>query len=135
LSLIFLEQIMSARRKVRVATSFPPGFFDGLTEPPLLMSPGETLEIDDGEKSNSWPEFVLVVNKSGGRGWVPRRYLKYEIGGKKATVIKCYNTATLNPSKGDTLTVLEEDMQSGWVWCRTENGEVGWFAIDHLESY
>lgn len=126
---------MSPPRKVRVATSFSLDFFDGLTEPPLVMLPGETLEIDESEKSNSWPAFVLVLNKNGGRGWVPKRFLKYEIGGKKASVIKGYDTTTLNPSKGETLTVLEEDREGGWVWCRSKDGKEGWFAIDHLESY
>jgi uncharacterized protein YgiM (DUF1202 family) len=47
-------------------------------------------------------------------------------------VIKGYDTETLNPSEGEILTILEEDRESGWVWCRDEKGRKGWFAIDNL---
>ena len=108
-------------------TAFPPDFFDGLT-PPLIMVAGEAMEVIESEKSERWPAFVLVVNQRGGRGWVPERYLKRQ--GKRAVAVRGYDTATLNPLKGDVLTVLEEDRESGWLWCRDLGGKEGWFAID-----
>jgi hypothetical protein len=67
---------MSTTERVRVLHSFPPNFFEGLSQPPLVMQPGEKLEVLANEKSELWPAFVLVVNEKGERGWVPKRYLK-----------------------------------------------------------
>ena len=117
-------------RKVRVIAAFPPNFFDGLTQPPLVMRSGESLEVVEKEKSERWPAFVLVINEKGSRGWVPERYLERQ--GKKALAIRGYDTTTLDPLKGDVLTVLEEDRESGWLWCRDSNGKEGWFALDNV---
>ena len=115
--------------KVRVAKSFPPDFFNGLTLPPLVMRPGDVLSVQP-DQSEAWPAFVLVVNAKGERGWVHRRYLRPQ--GAKAFATRRYDTATLNPSVGEVLTVIEEDLESGWLWCRDRSGNLGWFAIDHL---
>lgn len=116
-------------RKVRVAKSFPPDFFDGLTRPPFVMHPGDSLSIQP-DPSGAWPAFVLVVSEKGERGWVPRRHLRPT--GEKAVATRFYDTTTLNPSVGDLLVVVEEDLESGWLWCRDEAGNLGWFAIDHV---
>ncbi len=121
---------MPPPRKVRVTASFPPDFFDGLAQPPLVMRPAEALDVVEGETSARWPAFVLVVNRAGGRGWVPERYLKRQ--GQAAVAIRGYDTTTLNPARGDVLTVLEEDRESGWLWCRDANGREGWFAMDSV---
>jgi uncharacterized protein YgiM (DUF1202 family) len=117
-------------KKVRVAVAFPPNFFDGLTQPPMVMQPSELLDVVETEMSERWPAFVLVVNERGNRGWVPLRYLKRE--GKKAVATRRYDTTTLDPVKGETLTVLEEDTESGWLWCQDPTGKKGWFAIDSV---
>ncbi len=121
---------MTSSMKVQVTVSFPPDFFDDLAQPPLVMRPGEALEIVETETSKRWPAFVLVVNRAGGRGWVPERYLRRK--GKAAVAIRAYDTTTLNPSRGDVLTVLEEDRESGWFWCRDPTGREGWFAMDSV---
>ena len=116
-------------KRVRVASVFPPGFFDGLAEPPLIMRKGDALTVED-DVSEEWPAFVLVTNKKGDRGWVPERYLRRR--GKTAIATTGYDTTTLDPSEGEVLTVIEEDKESGWMWCRDNTGNLGWFAIDHL---
>jgi uncharacterized protein YgiM (DUF1202 family) len=116
-------------REVQVAVSFPPDFFDGLTRPPLVIEAGDSLGVED-EISQEWPAFVLVKNGRGERGWVPERYLRRE--GKSAVAIRRYDTTTLNPAVGEFLTVLEEDSESGWLWCHDRKGRIGWFALDHL---
>ncbi len=121
---------MPPSRKVRVTASFAPGFFDGLAQPPIVMRAGEALQVIETETSERWPAFVLVVNGAGGRGWVPERYLRRQ--GKAAVAIRPYDTTTLAPARGDVLTVLEEDRESGWVWCRDANGHEGWFAMDSV---
>jgi uncharacterized protein YgiM (DUF1202 family) len=116
-------------REVQVAISFPPDFFNGLTQPPLIIRPGDSLKVED-ETSDEWPAFVLVTSDKGERGWVPERCLRLQ--GTNAIALRRYDTTTLNPLVGEFLTVLEEDIESGWLWCRDRKGRVGWFAIDHL---
>lgn len=116
-------------REVQVAASFPPDFFDGLTQPPLVIRQGDSLTVED-ETSEEWPAFVLVTNENGERGWVPERCLRRQ--GTSAVALSRYDTTTLNPLVGEFLTVLEEDIESGWLWCRDRKGMVGWFAFDHL---
>jgi len=116
-------------REVQVAVGFPPDFFDGLTQPPLVIKPGDSLRVED-EASEEWPAFVLVKNEKGERGWVPERYLRRQ--GNNAVALRGYDTTTLNPAVGEFLTVLEEDIEGGWLWCRDKKGRIGWFAVDHL---
>lgn len=97
----------------------------------MVMRPGDELKVEN-ETSKAWPAFVLVTNKKGERGWVPERYLRRSE--TSAVASKEYDTKTLNPSIGEVLTVIEEDIESGWVWCRDKKGNLGWFASDHLEE-
>ena len=125
---------MSARspmrgKRVRVMSAFPPDFFDGLAQPPLIMQKGDALTVED-DVSEEWPAFVLVTKRKGERGWVPEPYLRRQ--GKSAIATTGYDTTTLDPSEGEVLTVIDEDTESGWVWCRDKGGNRGWFAIDHL---
>lgn len=117
-----------ADRKALVTRSFPPDFFDGLTVPPLKMRPGDPMTVVGG--GGGWPPFVEVVTPRGERGFVPRRHLKLE--GTSAVAAEPYDTTTLDPDVGEVLTVLAEDVESGWFWCRDSEGNDGWFAIDHL---
>ena len=80
------------------------------------------------DSSGEWPAFALVV-KGEERGWVPKRYLNRK--GEQAIAIRRYDTTTLNPCDGDILTVIEEDLESGWYWCRDELGNLGWFAMSY----
>ena len=121
---------LSAKR-VRVTRSFPADFFEGLTQPPMVMQPGDLMRIEtEADSGSEWPAFALVETEGGERGWVPKRYLRRE--GSRAVALRRYDTATLVPAVGEVLTVLEEDQESGWVWCRDRDGKVGWFAIDHI---
>lgn len=120
-------------KNVRVAEGFPPDFFDGLTQPPMVMRPGDRVTVEsESDASSEWPAFALVSTERGERGWVPKRYLSRE--GNKAVALRGYDTTTLAPAAGEMLTVLEEDRESGWVWCRDSGGKAGWFAIDHIEQ-
>jgi uncharacterized protein YgiM (DUF1202 family) len=121
-----------ADKLVRVASAFPQDFFDGISQPPLAMREGEPLTVEV-DTSAEWPAFVLVTNKEGKRGWVPERYLRRQ--GEKTVAIRRYDTTTLDPSEGEILKVIEEDLECGWVWCRDKKGNTGWFAINHLVTW
>lgn len=79
-----------------------------------------------GERSDEWPEFVFVTAEHGA-GWVPARYLSAASG--PAAAVEPYDTTELATQAGEELTVLEEDLQSGWLWCRTGDGREGWLPV------
>lgn len=125
-----IERGFEPGKKFRVTEAFPSGFFDGLTQPPLVINPGDALTVSDEQGSGTWPAFVLVGKGGTESGWVPRRYLKRQ--GREAVALRHYDTTTLNPSRNEILTVIEADVESGWLWCRDRTGRTGWFAINRL---
>jgi hypothetical protein len=86
-------------------------------------------EITVGERSTVWPAFVFVVS-SLGEGWVPSRHLTADSG--PAVVVTGYDTTELSLTPGQEILVLERDDESGWWWCRADDGSVGWVPIDAL---
>ena len=114
---------------LRVVIAFPPGFFDGLS-PRLVIEAGDHVRVDLGASSTAWPAFVRVTNDQGRTGWVPRRLLRGS--GEGRTVVRPYDTTTLDPALGEELRVVETDLESGWLWCRDSQGRTGWFPVSHL---
>jgi SH3-like domain-containing protein len=89
--------------------------------PAITIEPGD--RVDVGERSDEWPAFVLVT-ATGGAGWVPERYL--DAGRPTATVLEPYDTQELAASAGDELTLVVDDPESEWAWCRDAGGRTGW---------
>ena len=89
--------------------------------PPLKVVPGEVVRV--GERDTEWAEFVFVTIPRGA-GWVPARYLSAPAG--EAIVLEPYDTRELATEPGDVLEVVIEDLQSGWLWCRSGDGREGW---------
>jgi hypothetical protein len=50
-------------------------------------------------------------------------------GAGRALVQTAYDTTELPSEVGETLDVVVEDLQSGWVWCRSRHGEGGWVPV------
>ena len=94
---------------------------------PLQVRPGD--QVQAGERSDEWPEFVFVTADRGS-GWVPARYLS--AGSGPAVVQAPYDTTELATEAGEELTVLEEDLQSGWLWCRSGDGRQGWVPVSTI---
>ena len=92
-----------------------------------MLREGETVAV--GRHDTTWPAFVLVVAPHG-EGWVPARHLSADSGG--ATVTAAYDTTELALLAGQTVTVLDRDDESGWWWCRTDDGATGWVPMDSL---
>jgi len=90
---------------------------------PLRVDAGDQVEV--GERDAEWPAFVFVVAAGGGCGWVPARHLSSATAGP-ATVLVPYDTTELPAEAGQTLDVLAEDSESGWLWCRDASGRQGW---------
>jgi hypothetical protein len=79
--------------------------------------------VEVGERDSEWPAFVFVTCQTGS-GWVPERHLDRD--GKSAVVTHAYDTTELPTEEGERLEVLQEDLASGWLWCRAKSGREGW---------
>lgn len=94
---------------------------------PVRVRPGD--QVEAGERSDEWPEFVFVT-AAHGAGWVPARYLSAASG--PAVVREHYDTTELATQAGQELSVLKEDLQSGWLWCRSDDGREGWVPVSTI---
>jgi hypothetical protein len=96
--------------------------------PPLRLVVGERVLVC--ERDSEWPEFVFVT-AAHGTGWVPARHLSVSSG---AGVVQTpYDTTELPTEIGDALKVVVQDLESGWLWCRSHNGREGWVPAKTLE--
>jgi len=87
--------------------------------------------VQVGERDDEWPEFVFVT-ASYGAGWVPQRHLSAPAG--PAVVRIEYDTTELPTAIGEALDVVFEDLQSGWLWCRSSSGREGWVPTKTVED-
>ncbi len=97
--------------------------------PPLRLAIGERVNVGDWDQD--WPEFVFVTTPHGS-GWVPARHLSSTSG--SAVARKAYDTTELATNAGDSLEVIDEDLTSGWLWCRATNGREGWVPSKTLDG-
>ena len=95
--------------------------------PPFILSKGDPVTV--GERNTNWPAFVFVVS-SRGEGWVPSRHLSADSGTSVAQVD--YDTTELALAAGQEVLVLERDDESGWWWCRADDGSLGWVPVNAL---
>jgi len=110
----------------RVIQRLPPS--TRISQPPLVVRPGEYVEV--GEKSDEWPAFVFVTTEDGRRGWIPERILS--LSGSRSTVLRTYDTTVLEPAVGESLEVLEQDAEGGWLWCRNSRKLEGWYPLSYV---
>jgi hypothetical protein len=89
--------------------------------PPLRLEVGDRVTV--GERDREWPAFVFVTSRNGS-GWVPERHLDRR--GTSGVVTEEYDTTELPTREGEQLEVLREDVASGWLWCRADDGREGW---------
>lgn len=120
--------MVAGERTVRVTRSLPRSV--RVSDPPLQLRARQTVSVV--ERSDEWPAFVLVKTPAGGCGWVPERFLGPDRPWTRAR--RTYDTTSLEPAVGETLTVLEYDPESGWLRCRDADHRVGWFPQDHVDE-
>ncbi|WJL94961.1 DUF4111 domain-containing protein [Microbacterium sp. ET2] len=89
--------------------------------PPLIVEPGDTVEV--GDRDAEWPAFVFVTTPRGS-GWVPARHI--QIDGRTGVVLVGYDTTELPARAGGLLHVIRDDPESGWAWCRDDAAREGW---------
>jgi hypothetical protein len=97
--------------------------------PPLWVAVGDVVQV--GKPDTDWPAFVFVTTESGS-GWIPSRHLSADTG--EAVVREPYNTQELTTYKGQILEVVERDDESGWLWCRSDDGSEGWVPTRTLDE-
>ena len=93
--------------------------------PPLQLVEGEAVRV--GERNTEWLAFVFVTTTHG-EGWVPARYVS-QTDGRLATMLRGYDTTELSTEPGEMLDVVEEDLESGWLWCRSQTRREGWVPV------
>jgi hypothetical protein len=98
--------------------------------PALRLDVGDEVGVV-GERDPQWPEFVFV-KAALGSGWVPARHLSGDSG--HVVVEMSYDTTELSTSAGESLEVVREDRDSGWLWCRSETGREGWVPLSTVQE-
>lgn len=97
----------------------------------LTLRAGE--QVTTRHNDPTWPAFIWTENSQGVGGWVPQRHLQPTGAGDAAEVMRSYDTTELAAAAGAVITVVEVDEQSGWLWCRADDGRTGWVPIKVLE--
>jgi uncharacterized protein YraI len=118
----------SAERKCRVVRDYQAQFSD-----PISVEAHEPFAVS--ERSEPWednPEWMWVwcTDQRGKSGWVPKNIIQMEADGKTGTTQAAYNARELTVNAGQELIVEQEE--SGWFWCRDQQGEHGWVPISHV---
>jgi hypothetical protein len=90
---------------------------------PLQVSAGDHVTIET-LADDEWPAFAFI-SCAGGSGWVPSRYLSAAAIGS-AVVRVPYDTTELPTQQGERVLVITDDGESGWSWCRADDGREGW---------
>lgn len=96
---------------------------------PVRLAVGQRVQV--GDRCPEWPAFVFVTAMHGS-GWVPARHLS--AGAGDAVVRVAYDTTELPLHAGEVVELLAEDLDSGWIWCRSGGGEEGWVPARTLEA-
>ena len=107
--------------------AFAPEGHDIPDSPSLRLAVGDA--VDAGPRHDHWPAFVFVTSPKG-TGWVPSRDLSADRG--TATVTDPYDTTELALPPGASVTVVSRDDESGWWWCRADDGAEGWVPVEAL---
>lgn len=95
---------------------------------PIEIYPGDTVKV--GERDTTWPAFVFITSTQG-EGWVPARHLETDSG--ETVVVTGYDTTELPTEAGQELVVVKRDDESGWLWCRRDDGDEGWVPSSTVE--
>ena len=90
---------------------------------PLRVGVGD--EVRTGERDQTWPGWIWVVDAQGNDGYVPEEILE-ESGPGVSRIRDEFDPGVLKIRRGDRLESIRRI--HGWHWCRNEAGEEGWVA-------
>ena len=100
---------------------------------PIAVEAGETFAVS--EKTSTWEDnpawmWVWCTDQRGKSGWVPQNLIQMDADGQTGSTHAAYNAIELTVSAGQELTIEQEE--SGWFWCRDQQGKHGWVPISHV---
>ncbi|MFG2100998.1 SH3 domain-containing protein [Micromonospora echinaurantiaca] len=101
--------------------------------PALRVKIGDVVTLGKNDEE-TWPAFIWAVDAAGVGGWVPERYFRRLDEAGAAEVVHDYDTTELSADEGSVVEVVDVDVDSGWLWCRADDGAVGWVPILALEQ-
>lgn len=93
---------------------------------PIVLRKGEP--VTTGKTDDEWPGWIWCTSVDGKSGWVPVAVLERD--GDNTRAARDYNARELNVRVGDKLSILDEE--SGWYWCRTQAGDLGWVPVKNV---
>lgn len=114
-------------RTCRVVKDYQAEFPD-----PIAVEAGEAFTVS--ERTSAWennPAWIWVwcTNQRGESGWVPKNIIQMDTDGQTGTTHTAYNARELTVTAGQELNIEHEE--SGWFWCRDQQGKRGWVPISH----
>ncbi len=92
----------------------------------IKFTNGEVVKV--GKTDAEWKGWISCTKYKGVTRWVPQKYLS--ISGDIGTLLKNYSAKELVVKVGDNLTLEFEE--SGWYWCKKEDGDSGWVPKENL---
>lgn len=98
---------------------------------PVLLFKGEEVKV--GERfleDTDWPGWIWCETGRGEKGWVLEKVLKIE--DDKGVVVEDYSSRELSVKAGQKLEALTNE--GGWIWCKTEFGEIGWVPLKNVKQ-
>jgi uncharacterized protein YgiM (DUF1202 family) len=103
---------------------------------PIAVEAGETFAVS--EKNSAWddnPEWIWVwcTDQRGKSGWVPKNIIQMDAKSQMGSSHAAYNAIELTVSADQELTIEQEE--SGWFWCRDQQGKRGWVPISHVVAF
>ncbi len=87
---------------------------------PLNLKMDETVFIEHLKVNHAGWKFCKTNDNE---GWIPESYL--DINENHGRLKNNYDANELSLNEGQVLEVLNEE--SGWYWCKKEDGEFGWY--------
>jgi uncharacterized protein YgiM (DUF1202 family) len=94
---------------------------------PIILCLGDIVTIEDRE--SEWPGWIWCTTARGKSGWTPKSYIQRD--GDKGVTLRSYDATELSVTEGEELTIINEE--SGWFWCRTKDGHLGWVPKQSVE--
>lgn len=116
--------------KCRVTKEYQAEFSD-----PIAVEAGEAFAVS--ERTSAWesnPAWIWVwcTNQREKSGWIPKNIIQMDADDQTGTTPVAYNAIELTVTAGQELTIEHEE--SGWFWCRNQQGKRGWVPLSHVRA-
>ena len=102
---------------------------------PIVVEAGEPFTVS--EQTSTWdnnPAWIWLwcTNQRGKSGWVPKNIIQPQSDDQTGITHTSYDARELSVTAGQELNIELEE--SGWFWCRNQQGKQGWVPISHIQA-